>query len=115
MDTGTLDYWRKTIIALLKPVAEIEYPEVFDRENRLVVDPERDAYTVITMGWEEKVRRIHGCLVHIEIIDDKIWIQTDGTEHGIATELIDAGISKEHIVLGFKSKERRALSGFAAA
>ncbi|MHC5722687.1 MAG: element excision factor XisI family protein [Nostoc sp.] len=45
-------------------------------------------------------RRIHGCLVHIDLIDGKIWIQRDGTEEGIAADLERAGIPKEHIVLG---------------
>ncbi|WP_442867123.1 element excision factor XisI family protein [Aphanizomenon sp. CS-733/32] len=33
--------------------------------------------------WENN-QRVHGCLVHIDIINDKIWIQRDGTEYGIA-------------------------------
>ena len=115
MDTETLNSWRRLIIQLLEPLAAIEYPEVFDRENRLIVDYERDAYTVVTMGWEEKNRRIHGCLVHIEIVDDKIWIQTDGTEHGIANDLVEGGVPKEKIVLGYKTRERRIISGFAPA
>lgn len=35
-------------------------------------------------------KRVHGCLLHVEIIDDKIWIQRDGTEDGIADELVEA-------------------------
>jgi hypothetical protein len=54
-------------------------------------------------------------LLHIDIIDSKLWIQHDGTEEGIAGELVAAGIPKEHIVLGFKPPEQRKHTEFAVA
>jgi XisI protein. len=36
----------------------------------------------------------HGAIVHIRLIDGKIWIQYDGTEEGVATELLEAGVPK---------------------
>ncbi|NEP33849.1 element excision factor XisI family protein, partial [Moorena sp. SIO3B2] len=38
-----------------------------------------------------------------------------GTEDGIAGELLEAGIPKERIVLGFKSPGVRKHTGFAVA
>ena len=58
---------------------------------------------------------MHGCMVHVEIKNGKIWIQQDGSEEGIATELWAAGISKDQIVLGFKSPQSRVYTGFALA
>ena len=46
---------------------------------------------------------------------DKVWVQQDGTEEGVALELVAAGIPKEHIVLGFQPPERRAWTDFAVA
>ncbi len=66
------------------------------------------------LGWEE-VRQVHGCIIHVEIIEGKIWIHRDGTEDGIARELLEAGIPKECIVLGFKSPSVRKHTGFALA
>lgn len=43
----------------------------------------------------------------------KIWIQRDGTEMGIANELIAAGVSKEDIVLGFHAPYKRQFTDFA--
>ena len=40
-------------------------------------------------------------LIFKTYIDNKIWIQHDGTEIGIAKELVALGISKQDIVLGF--------------
>ena len=65
-------------------------------------------------GWQNGYR-IHGPVIHIDIQDGKVWIQRDGTEDGIALELVDAGIPKDKIVLAFKSPESRKLTGFAVA
>ena len=54
-------------------------------------------------------------LAHLEIRDQKIWILTDNTEQGIATELVAAGIAKSQIVLGFYPPRVRQRSEFAAA
>ena len=54
-----------------------------------------------------------GCILHIDIIDGKIWIQHDGTEGGIALDLIDHGVPKQDIVLGFHSPFKRQFTDFA--
>ncbi|WP_338124970.1 element excision factor XisI family protein [Fischerella thermalis] len=41
-------------------------------------------------------------MLHIDIIDHKLWIQNNGTEEGVAVDLVAAGIPKEHIVLDFE-------------
>lgn len=66
----------------------------------------------MNIGWENK-KRVHGCLVHIDIINDKIWIQRDGTEQGIANELVNSGIPKENIVLAFHPTEVRQYTEYA--
>ncbi|MEP0784806.1 XisI protein [Trichocoleus sp. DQ-A1] len=60
--------------------------------------------------WRDGLR-VHGCLVHIQIRDGKIWIQRDGIEEGITDELVAAGIPKEKIVLGFHPPEVRQYTG----
>ncbi len=39
----------------------------------------------------------------------------DGTEYGLANELLDAGVPKDRIVLGFKRPQTREHTGFAVA
>ncbi len=68
----------------------------------------------MSLGWEN-VRRIHGCIVHIDIIDGMVWIQRNGTEDGIAIELEQAGIPKKNIVLGFHEPDVRQHTGYAVA
>lgn len=77
-----------------------------------VIDSKLEHYEVIHVGWDGE-RRVHGCIIHIDIIGDKVWIQYDGTSPGIALELVDAGIPREAIVLGFHPAGVRHHTGFA--
>lgn len=64
------------------------------------------------MGWEE-LRRVYGCIIHIDIKDGKIWIQRDGTETRVANELVTAGVPKQDIILGFHAPYKRKFTEFA--
>jgi hypothetical protein len=63
------------------------------------------------VGWRNQ-RRIYGPVLHLDIMDNKIWIQQDGTEVGIANELVELGVPKQDIVLGFDPPNLRKLSKF---
>lgn len=67
---------------------------------------------MLLMGWQG-YGYIHTCIIHIELIEDKVWVQADNTEDGITYALVKAGIPKEHIVLGFQSPFERGLTEFA--
>lgn len=81
---------------------------------KAVFDETADVYLVVVKGWQD-VKRLHGCLVQMEIKGDKIWIQLDGTERGVATDLLAAGVPRECIVLGFKSPQGRRITRVAIA
>ena len=81
-----------------------------DVESLLAFDETRDQYLWFQVGWEGK-RRIRGITVHVRIHHDKIWIEEDWTEDGIAVDLLRAGVPKSDIVLGFHHPEKRALAG----
>jgi XisI protein len=81
-------------------------------EAELIFDLERDRYQLVHVGWSRK-RRIYGCVVHLDINDGKVWIQHDGTEGGIANELIARGIPTHNIIIGFHSPFKRQFTEFA--
>ena len=107
----TLTEYRELVQKILREYAEIPYAHG-DIQSQTVFDMDEDHYLLMILG-REGVRRVHGCIVHIDIINDKIWIQRDGTEDGIATELLSAGVPKDRIVLGFRSPEMRKHTEFA--
>ena len=112
MDTVYLEQWRDIIEQVLRDDASIPY-SYSEVRKETVFDRNQDRYLILVLGWEGH-RYEHGCTIHLEIIDGKIWIQRDGTEEGIALDLENAGIPKERIVLGFKPPEVRPLTGYAA-
>jgi hypothetical protein len=111
MDSLKIKY-REIIEKVLKDYADF----LGNDENvkiELVFDQERDRYLLVEAGWQDGYR-IYGTLLHIDIIDHKLWIQHDGTEDGIAVDLVAAGIPKEQVVLGFRTLEQRKHTEFAA-
>lgn len=87
-------------------------PSYGDIQLEQVVDPIRDHYQLLTVGWHNR-QRIHGCILHIDIHNGKVWIQQDGTEDGIANRLVELGVPKHDIVLGFQSPFKRRYTEFA--
>ncbi|NEP11305.1 MAG: XisI protein [Symploca sp. SIO2C1] len=81
-------------------------------EVHLIFDTDRDRYQVLHIGWEG-LSRVFGCIVYVEIKDDKIWLQRDGTEIGVASELVAAGVPKQDIVLAFHAPYKRKFTEFA--
>ncbi len=57
---------------------------------------------------------VYGTIIHVDIRDGKIWIQRDFTEEGVASELVDLGVPKTDIVLGFKPPYMRQFTDFAS-
>ena len=109
----TLETYRQLIRKILTEYAQIPYA-YGDIQIETVFDSESDRYLLVILG-RENARRVHGCLVHIDIINGKLWIHRDGTEHGIANEFVNAGVPKDCIVLGFRSPEIRKYTEFAVA
>ncbi|WP_460206989.1 element excision factor XisI family protein [Scytonema sp. NUACC21] len=66
------------------------------------------------VGWDGQ-RRVHGSVVHIDIIQGKIWIQHDGTNRPVAEELLEAGVPREDIILGFHPPQVRHYTDFGVA
>ncbi len=111
MDTTEPD--RQLIERILVDYAKVPY-SYGDYQLHTVFDRARDHYLLMIVGWDG-IRREHGCLVHVDLIGDKFWIQRDGTEYGIGQELLDAGVPRSRIVLAFHSLAKRRLTDFAVA
>lgn len=109
----TIKEYREKITRILTDYVSIPYSRG-DIESKLIISNDNNNYLVMTSGWQNK-KRVHGCIIHLEIIDDKIWIHRDGTEYGIANELLDAGIPKDKIVLGFHPADIRPYTDFAVS
>jgi hypothetical protein len=79
-----------------------------------VFDDEAGQYLLLWIGWQNK-KRVEIIMLHIRLRDGKIWIETDGTEDGFATELLKAGVPNTDIVLAFHPPHLRQYTDFAVA
>jgi hypothetical protein len=107
----SLGQYRKIICELIQRCAEYR-PARGDVQVEVILDESNDHYELMYAGWNVPYR-IHGSVLHIDIRNGKVWIQYDGTEEGIAEELVEAGIPRDQIVLAFKPPEIRPHTGFA--
>jgi hypothetical protein len=112
--TDKITQYRQIIKKVLVPLTERRYSNA-DLTNESVFDDENNRYIVVSVGWQNNTRRMHGCLVHLDIINEKIWIQRDGTEYGIAYELEAEGVPKSDIVLAIHHETVRPHTGYAVA
>jgi hypothetical protein len=109
MDTRTT--YRAIVQAVLRSFTGIQYVNG-SICNETLFDVASDRYAVMSVGWEGP-KRIHSCLIHVDIVDSKVWIQWDGTEDGIAELLEAAGIPKHDMVLGFHPETIRPFTEYA--
>ena len=110
MDTTNIDL-KQAVIKVLQDYIDFLGNDA-NMQSQLIIDENNNHYLLVENGWE-KNKRIYGTLIHVDIIDDKIWIQQDGTEEGIANELVKFDIPHHKIVLAYKSPERRKITDFA--
>lgn len=83
--------------------SELEYITIFDFKS--------DRYMLISIGWYRE-RRVHDCIMHLDIIDGQIWIQANNTDRYLAEELVAAGIPPKSIVLGLQPPEVRKFTAY---
>lgn len=106
-----LDRYRKVVRQLLRDHAAIK-PAYGEIEVCTLFDVETDCYQVMRAGWL-KERRVYGALIQIDLKGGKCWIQYDGTEVGVANELVELGVPKEDIVLAYHAPLLRQYGEFA--
>ncbi len=106
-----VETYRKCLKKIIQQFGD-ELPSSENVETQYIFDTVHDHYQLFQVGWE-KYEWIHGCIFHFDIKNGKIWIQHDGTEIGVANELVKLGIPKEDIVLGFQAPYKRKYTDFA--
>src|SRR5262245_25231746 len=108
-----LNHYRHILRELIQRYAQYQ-PACGEVQIEVIFDETNDHYELMYAGWNGPYR-IRGSVLHIDIRQEKVWIQYDGTEDGIAEELVKAGIPHDRIVLAFKPPDIRAHTDFAVA
>jgi hypothetical protein len=110
----TVNRYREIVKKVLLPLTERRYSGL-DVANQAIFDGQSDRYLIMTIGWQKPFHRIARCLVQLDLINGKIWIQQDNTEEGIADELEAEGVPRSDIVLAFHPENDRIHTGYAVA
>jgi hypothetical protein len=105
--------YQKIILEVLTEYSKVRYSNI-DAENQLIADTKNHRYQVLTIGWD-KNKFVHDCPIHIDIINDKIWVQRNMTEINLDKIFADHRIPKSDIVLGFLSPKMREYTEYAIA
>lgn len=105
--------YRQAIKNLLQEYANLSAADK-EVDTQLLFDEVHDHYQLIHVGWKNG-RRIYGSVIHLDLINGKVWLQHNGTEGDIAQELMAGGVARDDIVLGFRAPAVRAYTGYAVA
>lgn len=106
--------YRTWIKELLTSYATPEAHSQSDVAEELIFDTERDHYQLLALGWENG-RRVFFCILHLDIKNGKIWLQENSTDYDIVADLVEKGVPKSDIVIGFHPADVRPLTEFAVA
>ena len=106
-----LGQYQQFVQNLLSRYADYQ-PTSGETEIQAVFDTVRNHYQIVHVGWQGQ-RWVHSCSVHVDIKDGKIWIQWNGTEDDLAKELVDLGVPKKDIVIGFHTPYMRQFTDYA--
>lgn len=109
----TVESYRQIVQSLLTAYAEIPIANG-SIDSYTVFDTKQDRYLVMNVGWNG-YRRVYGCVLHLDIKNGKIWVEHNMTEMRVAQELVEQGVKKEDIVLGFQAPEMRQYTGYGVA
>ena len=106
--------YSQAIIEVLNSFASIKPGKPTAVSTQVVADTNNHHYLLMNVGWEGK-KYIHHCIIHFDIIGDKVWLQQNWTDTLIADKLIELGVEKSDIVIGTDPEFIRPYNGFAVA
>jgi hypothetical protein len=106
---ATYRQWiQELLTAFVQPVSKYQR----GIEEQLIFDTERDHYQVLAVGWD-KGNRVYFTMLHLDIKDNKIWLQENSTDFDIIEALEEKGVPKSDIVLAIHPQEVRSLTDYA--
>ena len=83
-------------------------------QTQLLADTVNDHYQVLRTGWRDDIQ-VFNVIFHIDIIDEKIWLQRNISDYDIIDDIEQEDVPKSDIVLAFHAPIMRPYTGYAAA
>ena len=106
---------QQIVMDYLSEKAAVKIANLPGCEHMVVADTERHHYQLLTTGWTPN-QYVHSLMMHLDIASDgKVWLKANWTDTDIAEALVQRGIAKGDIVLGFYPELLREQSEYAVA
>lgn len=109
-----IEQYQNIIIDFLKEHAKPTKGMHPDIKIQVIADKENNHFQLLHIGWKGDLYQFFVAF-HLSIINDKIWLEWNRTEHEVVDYLQERGVPKHDIVLGLKPPFVRKHTGFAAA
>lgn len=106
--------YQQIIIDFLQQQAEATKGKNENIRTEVIIDKESNNFQLLSMGWKENLHQFFVAF-HFSIINEKIWLQWNRTEHEVVDFLQERGVPKSDIVLGLKPPYVRPHTGFAVS
>jgi XisI protein len=109
-----LNKYQNILIDYLQEHAKRKPANMLDIDSFVISDKESNQFQLLQTGWQNN-RFIFTVVFHFAIKNEKIWLLRNITEREIVDTLMEQGVPKEDIVLGFTHPMVRSQTGFAAS
>lgn len=109
-----VENYANVIESVLNAYKEQRYINAPSVEQQLIINPDKTQFLLVAVGWHNDIYT-HYVVFHLQIRDNKVWLHENRTDVDIAQELVDNGIPKSSIILGFVEALLRVDSGYAHA
>ncbi len=108
--------YQQIILAIFEEYASYKPANSLSSENQIIADIQRNHFQLVRIGWDDDEDFMYHLIFHLDIKPDgKIWIQANWTDKDIAIELVERGVDKSDIVIGFQPPSHRQYTGYAVA
>ena len=100
---------------IIREVGQYDAGAEDDIRSQVILDEKTGNYLLLMNGWKGE-RRFYGILIHIEVTENgRVWVHQDNTDLIIVDKLLEQGIPKKDIILGFHAPIIRPDTDFAVA
>ena len=107
--------YQQLIVALLTSHVSTYTGNQGELQDQLICDYESNNFQLVTVGWANN--KYHYIVNYHFMIkpSGKVWLMVNNKDSRIAEELVEQGIPRMDIVLGFQQLQYRQFTNFATA
>ena len=106
------DKYHDAVLEVLEEHKE-RFPSKEGVETIIIQDLNLNHYLLYHIGWNG-FKWAYSCPIHFSI-KEKVYVQFDGTEYGVAEKLVEKGLKKEEVVLAYQHPSKRKYTEYAEA